>query len=73
MKTLEELREKITPIPSLFAEDASDICSDDSDTSDASEDEREGKIDFVGGFSSDFASKDTTGKYLHRAYFNRFG
>lgn len=73
MKTLDELREKIAPIPSLFAEDASDIYSDDSESSDTSDDEREGKIDFVGGFSSDFASKETTGKYLHRAYFNRFG
>lgn len=64
MKTLEELREKIAPIPSLFAKDASDISSVDG---------REGKMDFVGGFSSDFASKDTTGEYLHRADFNRFG
>ena len=64
MKTLEELREKIAPIPSLFAKDALDISSGNG---------RAGKMDFVGGFSSDFASKNTTGEYLHRADFNRFG
>lgn len=64
MKNLIELRAKISPIPSLFARDASDISSPEG---------RAGKMDFENGFSKDFASKESVGEYLQRNDFNRFG
>lgn len=67
MKSLSELREKVYPVPSIFAID--------DDISDASDDESsidEG-VSYKDGFSDEFADRKNIGRYIERDCINELG